>query len=480
MAAFKEFGNYDAVGLAELVAQKDVTPTELLETAIERVEAVNPQLNAVTATMYDEARKTIDAGPAEGPFKGVPYLLKDLYADYAGFPTTNGSNLYDSVIPDHNTTMVDRLVGSGLVVFGKTNTPEFGLTVTTEPRRLGVCRSPWNTDHSTGGSSGGASSAVGARMVPAAHASDGGGSIRIPAACGGVFGLKPTRGRISLGPDQGEGWAGMSMQHAVTISIRDSAALLDVVAGPAPGDPYYLDKPATPFAQEVGQDPGKLRIGFSTVSPAGGLVEADCVTAVQNAAKLCEGIGHSVEEAAPSYDNELMRASAGTIIQASVASTLDGAKAFLGRDASPDDVEHGTWLMAEAGRRLPAADYATAVRNIHVISRQVATFFETYDVLIMPVLAKPPAAIGYLDMNSEDVGTYIGRLFEYSPFCQMANATGQPAMSVPLHWTSDGLPVGVQFVGRYAAEATLFRLAAQLEQAQPWNDKKPPVCADAM
>ncbi len=480
MAAFKEFGNYDAVGLSELVAQKDVKPDELLDAAIERVESVNPKLNAVTATMYDEARAVISGGLPEGPFKGVPYLLKDLYADYDGFPTTNGSSLYDGVVPDHNTTMVDKLRGSGLVVFGKTNTPEFGLTVTTEPRRLGPCRSPWNTDHSSGGSSGGASSAVGARIVPAAHASDGGGSIRIPAACGGVFGMKPTRGRISLGPDQGEGWAGMSMQHAVTISIRDSAALLDVAAGPAPGDPYYLEKPSTPFVKEVGQDPGKLRIGFSTVSPAGGPVDPECVAAVENAAKLCESLGHSVENAAPDYDNELMRASAGTIIQASVASTLDAAKNFLGRDAKPEDVEFSTWLMAEAGRRAPAADYATAVRNIHVVSRQVATYFESYDVLILPVLAKPPAPIGHIDMNSEDVGTYVGRLFEYSPFCQMANATGQPAMSVPLHWTPDGLPVGVQFVGRYAAEATLFRLAAQLEQAQPWKDRKPAVCADGI
>jgi amidase/6-aminohexanoate-cyclic-dimer hydrolase len=479
MAEFGAFGEYDAVGLAELVRNKDVSPEELLETAIARTERVNPQLNAVIAPMYDDARATIAKGLPDGPFRGVPFLLKDLHAGYKGVPLTNGSRLFEGYKSDADTEIVSRYRAAGLVTFGKTNTPEFGLNVMTEPAANGPTRNPWNTDHSPGGSSGGASSAVAARIVPIAHASDGGGSIRIPASCGGVFGIKPTRGRISMGPAVGEGWGGMSMQHAVSISVRDSAVLLDATAGYATGDPYVAPPPLRPFAEEVGANVRKLRIGVMTAAPTGVKVDPEVIEGVKNAAALCDSLGHAVEEAAPEYSADNLRNAAGVIIQASIAMALDERAVALGRPVAEDDVERVTWLIANNGRGASAPEYAAAMKTIHTESRHVARFFETYDVLLSPVLALPPARVGTINMNSDDVGTYVQELAAYSPFCQMCNATGQPSMSVPLHWTNAGLPVGIQFAGRYGDEAGLFRLAAQLEDAQPWAQKKPPVCADA-
>jgi len=473
MTGFAKFDSFDAVGLADLVSRGEVKAEDLLEAAVERYQSVNDKVNAVVTPLFDEARKAISDGLPDGPLKGVPFLLKDLYADMAGTPLANGCGLFADNVSAADTEIVQRYKNAGLVIMGKTNTPEFGLTVTTEPRHGGATRNPWNTEHSAGGSSGGAAAAVAARIVPAAHASDGGGSIRIPASCCGLFGLKPTRGRISVGPFNGEGWAGMSMQHAVTISVRDSAALLDAVAGPATGDPYYAAPPSRPYFEEVGTEPGKLRLAVSTQSPNGTEVDGECVEGVQNAVQLCKSLGHSVEEVAPNYDHEKLRDAAATIIQSNTAAAVNARARDLGRELQKGDVENITWLMTQSGNGVSAESYINAVKTIHAESRKIAAFFETYDAFIMPTLGQPPAPIGLFHMDTEDIGDYVRNLMTYSPFCQMANATGQPAMSMPLHWSQKGLPVGVQFVGRYADEATLFRLASQIELESPWASRRP-------
>jgi amidase len=473
MGVMDDFESYDALGLAELVRQGQTTPEALLEAAIARVEARNPELNAVVMRMYDEARRSIQAGLPQGQLRGVPFLLKDLGLLYKGFATTFGSRLFTGLVAGHDSTLVSRYRQAGLVVFGKTNTPEFGITVTTEPALYGSCRNPWNLARTTGGSSGGAAAAVAAGMVPAAHASDGGGSIRIPAACCGLFGLKPTRARIPSGPDVGEGWNGMSTDHVITRSVRDSAAFLDLSAGPSLGDPYCGPPATGPFLAEVGRDPGSRRIAFTVASPSGNKVDPQCVAAVQDAARLCDDLGHAVEEAAPVFDFELFQAAAVTIINTDSAAKIAGAAKVLGREVTESDVEYVTWRAAEAGREISAPDYVDAVRVVHQTGRKVARFFETYDLLLSPVLLQPPVPLGYLDTHSRDVRAYVENLYSFYGFTSLFNATGQPAMSVPLYWTPDGLPVGLQFAGRFGDEALLLRMAGQLEQARPWKDRRP-------
>ena len=474
MGGFPEYEGYDGLGLAELVRSKQVKPSEVLEAAIERAEERNPVLNAIVLPMYEEARAAAIRGLSEGPLTGVPFLLKDLHALYSGRPTANGCRLFADAVADHDSEIVVRQRRAGLVIFGKTNTPELGLSVTTEPRLFGATRNPWSLEHSPGGSSGGAAAAVAAGIVPLAHATDGGGSIRIPASCCGIFGMKPTRARIPLGPDQGEGWSGMSVHHAVSRSVRDSAALLDATSGAGSGDPYAAPAQPGPFLAEVGADPGRLRIALSVVPPSGVAVDPECLRAARDAALLCETLGHEVSEATPEIDGSLLARSTAQIIAASTRSTLDLRASQLGRTLSADDVERGTWTLAQMGSSISGADYVAAVRSIHGLGRQLAGFFESYDVLLTPTAARPPLLLGELDTMSEDFGTYLATLGSFRGFPELFNATGQPAMSVPLHWTPEGLPVGVQFAGRFGAEATLFRLAAQLEQAAPWADRRPP------
>lgn len=472
MAAFKEYEDYDALGLAGLVKKGDTTPMELLEAAIERVEDRNPNLNAVVMPMYDEARRLIQAGLPQGPFAGVPFLLKDLGQFYKGFATTYGSRLYRDFVPDHHTTLVERYLKAGLVVFGKTNTPEFGITVTTEPDLYGPCHNPWNPERTSGGSSGGAAVAVASGMLPAAHASDGGGSIRIPASCCGLFGLKPTRGRIPAGPDTGEGWGGMSSDHVITRSVRDSAAFLDAAAGPSTGDPYWAP-PAGPFLEEVGRPPGSLRIAFTTTAPSGIAVHSECIAAVNSAVQLCSELGHTLEEAYPTYDADEFQRAAVAIIDANTNLMLAERAKSLDREVQADEVEYITWRSAASGKKIPAADYVRAVQTIHRTGRQVARFFERYDVLLSPVLLQPPVPLGFLDTRSRDVRAYVTNLFSFFGFTSLFNGTGQPSMSVPLYWTRDNLPVGLLFSGRFGEEALLLRLAAQLEQSRPWWQRRP-------
>lgn len=473
MSGFSDYSKYDGLGLAALVKRGEVTPAELLDEAIARTEAINPKINAVIMKHYDEARAQITRGLPDGLFKGVPFLLKDLHLLLEGTVTTYGSALYQGYRAGHNSTLTQRYLDAGLVIFGKTNSPEFGLAGTTEPRLYGPTRNPWNLNHSAGGSSGGAAAAVAAGILPFANASDGGGSIRIPASACGLFGMKPTRGRTPMGPDRGEGWGGMSIAHVVSRSVRDSAAVLDATSGDAPGDPYVAPAKARPFLDEVGAPTGRLRIAFSSRRPNGSESHPDVVKAVEEAAKLCESLGHIVEEAAPKFDPENMSKHQATIVGANVALTLRQRAAQLGREITPEDVEHITWLIAQAAGLRNSVDYAEGTLFMHRLSRQMAEFHETYDVYLSPTLHLPPVELGKLDMMGKDIGAYLRLSSEYMPGTAPFNMTGQPSMSMPLHWNAAGLPVGTMFTGRFGDEATLFRLAAQIEEAKPWADRRP-------
>ncbi len=470
----KDFERYDGLGLAELVKARAVTAKELLTAAVARIEARNPAINAVVNRMYDRAEAAIAAGLPAGPFTGVPYLLKDLGVYYAGAVTSSGSAFFRDAVADHDSEIVARMKRAGLVILGKTNTSEFGLSTSVEPKQFGPTRNPWNLEFSAGGSSGGAAAAVASGMLPVAHATDGGGSIRIPASCCGLFGLKPTRARTPLGPDFGEGWSGMGVGHAVTRSVRDSAALLDATAGPDVGDPYWAPPPKGPHLAEVGADPGRLRIAFTTKAWSGHPVDAECVTAVLAAAKLCESLGHSVEEASPVIDEELHNKARRVVIGANTRTTLEARGKALGREPRPDDVETFTWAAAESGRELSASDYAGAIRVLHQIGRVVGRFFSRYDVLLTPTMCEPPQKLGVLSGANNDSQAYLRTLLGTIAFTSLFNTAGNPAMSVPLHWSADGLPIGVQLAAAFGDEATLFRLGSQLEAAQPWVDRRPP------
>jgi Asp-tRNA(Asn)/Glu-tRNA(Gln) amidotransferase A subunit family amidase len=475
MSIRDEYASLDAVGLAERVRSGDVKPTELLEAAIERAEQVNPTINAIVIPMYDEARREAQQGPPDGPFHGVPFLLKDLHLLYTGARTTYGSRLFSDHVADHDSELTARYRRAGLVVFGKSASPEFGITPTTESALFGDTRNPWNLAHSAGGSSGGAAAAVATGVVPAAHASDGGGSIRIPASCCGLFGLKPTRARIPAGPDVGEGWSGMSANHVVSRSVRDRAALLDATHGPAPGDPYHAPAPARPFLEEVGRDPGRLRIAVQTETFNDAVTHPDCVTAAEGAARLCESLGHTVETATLSIDRQALGRATQIIIASNLRATVLDRAAALGRELREDDLEPGTHAMINMARTAEAADYARAIRTIHGIGRQVARFFEGCDVLLTPTMAAPPLELGKLALSSSDLANFIDNVGQAIGFTALFNATGSPSASIPLHWNAGGLPIGVQLTGRFGDEATLLRLSSQLEQAQPWFDRRPPL-----
>jgi len=473
MSTFPEFESYDGVGLAELVRRREVRPEELLEAAIARVEARNPIVNAVVSRLYDQARAAIAAGVPAGPFTGVPYVLKDLGAFYTGAVTSFGSRFFADFLAGHDSELTARLKRAGLVILGRTNTPELGLAPSTEPRLFGATRNPWNLSYSAGGSSGGSAAAVAAGMLPMAHATDGGGSIRIPASCCGLVGLKPTRARNPLGPDQGEGWGGASVAHAVTRTVRDSAALLDATSGPDVGDPYWAPPPARPFLSEVGQDPGHLRIALTTTPWNGSPVDPECAEAARAAAKLCETLGHRVEEARPEIDEAALGLAARTIVGANVRAALEARAVALGRELSADDVERVTWAHALDGHSATAADYARSMGVVHRTGRAVAGFFTNHDVLLSPTMCRPPYPLGVMDMMTEDRGAYLAAIFASIGFTSLFNSAGNPAISLPLAWSKAGLPIGVQFAAPFGDEATLFRLAAQLEASQPWADRRP-------
>lgn len=477
MAKMEEFGSLDALALAELVKKKHVKPIDLVEAAIERIERLNPTLNAVVTPMYEQARALALGKIPDGPFTGVPFLLKDLGAPYAGVRMTMASAAMRDFVPDHDSELVARLKRAGLITLGKTNTPEFGILPTTEPRLFGPCHNPWEANRTTGGSSGGSSAAVAARLVPMAHANDGGGSIRIPASCCGLFGLKPTRARNPLGPDFGDIFSGLVIDHAVTRSVRDSAALLDATAGPDVGDPYWAPPPTRPFLHEVGADPGRLRIALTTTIDSEIKVHPDCVSAVHDAAKLCSELGHEIEEVVPLLNRELVTQSFMVLWSAGCAWTIDGIGMVTGRPIAAAQVEPLTWALYEMGRKQSASTYLLSLSFLQRVARDISGFFLKYDVWLTPTLSEPPVPLGTFDSPPEDPLQGLRRAEQFVPFTPICNATGQPAMSVPLYWNAEGLPVGVHFVGRFGDEATLFRLAAQLESARPWAGRKPPISA---
>jgi amidase len=492
-----EYDRLDAIGLAELVARGDVTPLELLEAALERADARNPRLNAIVARYDDEARARARLPLPRGALSGVPFLVKDLLAAWEGHPSTGGSRLLDGWIAPASSEVVVRLERAGLVLFGQTNTPELGILGTTEPALRGPTRNPWRLDLSPGGSSGGSAAAVAARIVPAAHGNDGGGSLRIPASACGLFGLKPTRGRVSHAPWYGEVFCGLAIGGAVTRSVRDSAAILDAIAGPAPGDPYAAPPPARPFSAEVGGPCGTLRIAV-TPDPLFGVSSAlECREAVYSAARLLASLGHDVVEAHPKFPREALVHAYLVALAATVAADVEQAARLTGRRPGPDNLELETWALVAGGRTLEAAELVLAEEEMHRAGRTMAAFFEEHDVLVTATTGHPPLPIGALALRPSErlalraVGRIrsrrlmdryfeeiAARSFEATGNTMLFNQTGQPAASVPLHWTADGVPIGVQIVGRFGDEATLLRLAAELERARPWADRAPAWIAD--
>jgi len=458
----------DAVAQAELVRRREITPVELVEAAIARIERLNPALNAVILPMYELARAAAQRPAGDGRFAGVPFLLKDLLAEYAGARFTEGSDFLHDYVPAEDSELVARFKRAGLIIVGKTNTPEFGILPTTEPRRFGATRNPWAPGRTTGGSSGGAAAAVAAGMVPMAHANDGGGSIRIPASCCGVFGLKPSRGRNPLGPHYGDVFGGLIEEHAVTRSVRDSAALLDATCGPDLGDPDW-GRPRRPFFSEVGADPGRLRIAFTTAAPNGAPVHPDCAAAVREGAQICADLGHEVvPDVAPALDGQALGRAFTVAWAAGCAWTVDDWARRTGRKPVPELLEPLTWALRERGREHSASAYLLARQDMQRAARAVARFFCDYDVWLTPVLAQPPVPLGFFDSPPDDPTLGLRRSADFSPFTFLCNVTGQPAMSVPLFWSAESLPIGTHFIGQFGGEATLFRLAAQLEAARPW------------
>jgi amidase len=473
MLKFEEYATCDATRLAELVARREVTPAELLETAIARTEEVNPELNAVVLKHYDLARERVADGRLQGPLAGVPFLLKDLFMDLAGTTTSSGCRFLKNAVARADSTVVSRYKDAGLVIFGKTHSPEFGGSPTTESSLWGVTRNPWNLSVTPAGSSGGSAAAVAAGIVPAANGSDAGGSIRMPASVTGLFGLKPTRGRVPLGPSRFDGGGGLATLHAITRSVRDSAALLDAAAGPEPGALYASPVSTRPFVEAVREDPRPLRIALNFASTSEGTTDPECIAAANAAARQCEALGHIVEEAAPALDIELYLNARRVMWAAVLAGAVLGLQKALGRQASEADFEPTTWNLYLQGQRIRGDEVLAAREAMFMLHRQMASFMERYDVVLSPSLQRLGPRPGTIDaqQTSEVAAAEAGRFVAFS---MIYNFTGQPSMSVPLFWTADELPVGAQFTGRFGDEDLLFSLAGQLERAQPWFARVPP------
>lgn len=489
---FAEYRNYDATGLAELVRNKQVSPQELLQLAIQRMEEVNPRINAVINPLLEMAEQMAAAVSPEQPFAGVPFLIKDLNLYLKGIPTSEGNRAYRNKLAEQDSHMLRRLREAGLLFLGKTNTPEFGLTPFTEPEAFGPTRNPWNPGHSAGGSSGGSAAAVAAGIVPLATASDGGGSIRIPASNCGLFGLKPSRGRVSLGPQIGEGWGGAVNELCVSRSVRDTARVLDILQGYEPGDPYGAPTPIRPYVDEVGADPGKLRIGFSTQHTLGHAIDPECIAAIQHTAKLLTDLGHHVEEVPLPYRKEDLTELFLIMVSGETSAGLRHLGEYLGRPVKPSDVEANNYLIGLLGQSFSASDYAWAMRGWNELSHRLANYHTQYDLLLTPVASMPPFPIGSLQATPSEkrlvnfinrfnlkgllrssIGPLADKIYSYIPYTPLANMAGQPSMSVPLHWTPGNLPVGSMFTADFGREDVLLRLASQLESAQPWFNRVP-------
>lgn len=466
----------DAVDQAGLVAKGEVTPIELLDAAIERMEATDPAVHALTITWFDHARElAADPSLPSGPFRGVPFLLKDLYSSFAGQTLSNGSVCLKEagVVDTADTTLVARYRAAGLVIAGRTNSPEMGSLPCTQPTAWGATRNPYDLDRTPGGSSGGSAAAVAAGMVPFAHASDGGGSIRIPASACGLVGLKPSQGRITVGPVRHE--VGLGVEHVVCRTVRDSAVLLDATHGPGVGDTVIAPAPRRPYAEEVGADPGQLRIGFMDVHPRGIPLDTDCVEAVRSAAKMLAGLGHSVEEAWPSVlADETLSQKFMALWSTQMAMASNGFAATLGREITPDDIEPVNWIQADFARNLNAVDYAKALAASYGFRRDVQAWWsDGWDLLVTPTVASAPPTIGEFEPVAGDPAAQMRRAGEWVVYTPAFNMSGQPAISLPLHWNAAGLPIGVQLVAAYGREDILIQVASQLEAAHPWASHTP-------
>jgi amidase len=497
MRSFKEYDQFDAVGLAALIRNKEISTEELYKAAICRIDDLNPQINAVVTRMYDNALESINNGLPDGILKGVPFLLKDLFASYANVPLTSGSKAYKGYVPDYDCELVKRFKKMGLVTLGKTNTPELGLMATTEPELHGPTRNPWNVKHSSGGSSGGSAAAIASGMVPLASAGDGGGSIRIPASCCGLFGLKPSRGRNPIGPKYGRIWQDAAVEHVLSRTVRDSAVVLDHTNGPDIGAPYIIPGPEKPYGDEIERPPGTLRIAYDVTSPVGGQVHRECVAAVENTAGLLEELGHHVEQDRPGIDGKRLAMSYFIMYYGEACASLEEMKKELGGKTGAGKVETMTRFFGMMGRAYSAGDLVQALRTWDEAARILGAFHQTYDLYMTPTTASPPVKIGELmPSDLETIGMHLTHFFRIgrfvkltgivneialqvlakTPFTQLANMTGAPAMSVPLHWTAENLPIGVHFQSTFGNEATLLRLAAQLEKAKPWFNRRPAIC----
>ncbi|RME20389.1 MAG: amidase [Deltaproteobacteria bacterium] len=492
----QDFIDCDATELARRVRTGEVSPAELVDRAIDAIEAVNPKLNAVVHRMYDKARARARGPLGDGPFAGVPMAVKDFDGFVKDEPYTASTRFLDGFVPDHDATAIARLREAGLIFLAKTNLSELAILGTTESEWRGPAHNPWNPAHTPGGSSGGSAALVAARAVPVAHGGDGGGSLRIPASACGLVGLKATRGRIPLAPDHGEGWGGYVQWGVLTRSVRDTAALLDVMAGPAPGDPYGVAPPARPYAEEVGADPGTLRVGLVTRSIFGRETAPDCRQAAERAAALLRELGHEVEEATLPVDRDRLALAYLVQVGVGVAAEIEEMGRWVGRRPTADMFEMGTWFLRQVGMSMTALDLQQARDAVQEAGRQMAEFHQRYDLFLGPTLAHPPVRLGQLALKpAERVGLaalrtmplkpairqVLARLaannFEYTPNTELFNQTGQPAISLPLHWSDAGLPIGVQLAAAMGREDLLIRVASQLEQAAPWIGRKPPVCA---
>ncbi|MEO8857210.1 MAG: amidase [Burkholderiaceae bacterium] len=470
---FNEYRDFDALGLAQAIRRRDFSRREALDAALSRLGDVNPEVNAVT--YLHQAAVDQAGGEAQGPFAGVPYFIKDLHAPVAGMPLTHGSRLFVGNVPDFDSETVTRLRRAGFVILGRTASPEFGMSASTEPALTGPTRNPWNLARSAGGSSGGAGAAVASGILPASHATDSGGSIRIPASCNGLVGLKPTRGLQATGPHRGEAAHGLGHEHAVTRSVRDCAAILDATAGRDMGAPYFTAKPAEPYLQALARPPKRLRIAFTTHTFDGKPVDAECRAAVLGAVRLLQGMGHEVHEGSPVFDGAALGEATGTLLLTGLASNVAAREAQLGRAAREDELEAVTREAVQLGNKVTGLHYASRFNIINREVRRVAAFFENTDVLVTPTLASPPIELGTLSSQTMRLDAFHAGMQAFAPFTSVFNATGQPAITLPLHWSADGLPIGVQFVGRFAEDTQLLQLAAQLELAAPWFNRTPSV-----
>ena len=469
------YSDYDGLGLADLVRRKEVTPGELVEAAIERVERHNPTLNAVVHKGYDDARARAKGDLPEGPFRGVPFLIKDLGMPVAGWPRTYGSRFARGIVDAQDGGLTSRYRASGVVPIGKTNTPEYGITGTTEGAFLGACRNPWNPGHIAGGSSGGSASAVAAGIVPMAHASDGLGSIRIPAACCGLVGLKVNRDRNPNLPDGFDYAMGFCVDHVVTRTVRDSAAMLDATGVPEAGSPYEPPAKDRPYLEEVERSPGRLRIAWSSETPSGRPIHPEIQAALERTADLLKRLGHDVVEKGMGLDYRALYAARGPVSGANFAAGMQRLIDQVGREPEADELEPLTWASLKGGRKVTGAQAFHAWQELRMLNRTTLAFFEDIDVYLSPVMGTPVPEIGYIDpvgLEPREVNRRQGEVYPYTP---PFNFSGQPSISLPLEHSASGLPVGMMFTSGWADEAVLFRLAAQLEKEVPWKDRRPQV-----